>query len=134
MNYELQSRPVQLRQRVDQLLKLVDPALRHNICQLHVRIILVKRTYWVLHLSHELLPVVTDNVHVFDCLQIVKIFLTHMHFQLTDIRLWSCDSKQSLLFEILGILSKISRKQPEYKRYLFPLNPLKLLQVLSKNV
>ena len=77
-------------------IELEEAALLRYVSKLHVAVVLAKWTNWVLHLPHQLFPIVRDDVTVLNCLQVVKIILTHMDFQIAYILFRSCNSEQSL--------------------------------------
>ena len=52
VHYELECDAIKLGKLCDEFLQFVDSPLRRDVCQTHVRIILIERAYWVLHLSH----------------------------------------------------------------------------------
>jgi len=131
---ELEGGSIELWQLLNQGFQLVDPPLWCYLRQVHVSIILVKRAYRALHLTHELFPVVAHDVTVCDGLQIVEVFLTHVNLQLTDISLWSGDSEQAFSSEMLWVLPEIASKEPKYQRYSLAFDLLERPQMFSKNV
>ena len=52
VHYELECDTIELRKLPDEFLQFVDSPLGRDVCQTHVRIILIEWAYWVLHLSH----------------------------------------------------------------------------------
>ena len=53
-------------QLLQQCVKFIDATLWWNLGQVHVRVVLLKWANRILHLSHELFPVVGDNMAVLD--------------------------------------------------------------------
>ena len=99
---------------------------------------MLERADWVLHLTHELLPVVGYDVAVvLDRLQIVEVILTHVDLQLTDVRLGSCNSEQALGPQKVRVLAEVSSQQPEDERDAITVRGVKqfeLGQIFTKDV
>ena len=131
---ELQRSFILFWKRLNQVFQLVDPSFWSDLSQVHVGIILIKGANRVLHLPHQLFPVVADNVTILDCREVEEILLTQVNLQLTDICLWSCNSKQAFSLVIVRVCSEISRQKPKDKRYLLSRDPLELSQLLAKYV
>ena len=82
LNNEFERVLIQRWQPINQLLKLVNPPLNWNVGQLHVGIILVEGADRILHLAHQLLPIVGYYVAVLYLLKVEIVVLAQMDLEL----------------------------------------------------
>ena len=106
------------RQIFEQLFESVDALIDWDFCELHIAIVLLKRTDWILHFTHHLLPIVGDDVGIFDSLEVVEVLLGHVDFELSHIILGRCHSEQSLSLEKVRLLSKVPCNEPKNERHI----------------
>jgi len=90
---EFERDAVEFGQLVDEVGQFVDAAFRDDRRELHVFVVVGVGADRVLHLAHQLLPVVRHNMAVLNRFQVVIVVLTHVDFQLPHVTLGGGNSE-----------------------------------------